>query len=166
MKRFTSIIALLLMVMGNAFAQKGTFDKIMPELLEEINGSRKSDDTYRIIIIMNEQLDSQKLTRHAQNLSKTQQREYIFNELRSTSERSQKEVLKDLQQGQKAALVDDIKSFWIINGISCSTTKEMVHAIAERPDVKYIMKDLEIHIADGEESEDIQPLVSVGGGPV
>lgn len=156
MKRFTSIIALLLMVMGNAFAQKGTFDKIMPELLEEINGSRKSDDTYRIIIIMNEQLDSQKLTRHAQNLSKTQQREYIFNELRSTSERSQKEVLKDLQQGQKAALVDDIKSFWIINGISCSTTKEMVHAIAERPDVKYIMKDLEIHIADGEESEDIQ----------
>lgn len=155
MKKFTIITALLLMVIGTTFAQKGTFNKITSDLREEMNQSRDAQAMFRVIIIMNEQLDAQKSARQMQYLGKEQQRDLVVNELQLISQRSQKDVLKDLQQGQRAALVDDVRTFWIINAVGCSMTRDMVEAVSERPDVKYVMKDLETHLSDAEESEKV-----------
>jgi subtilisin family serine protease len=156
MKRFTLIVALVLMVSMHGLAQNYGFNKIAPDLLEEINGSSKSSEMFQTIIVLNEQFDAMKTTWQMHNLNKAQQREMVIGELQQISSNGQKELLDELQQGQKATLVDGIQSFWIINAISCSMKKDMVFAIAERPDVKYIVKDAEIYIADGEVSENIQ----------
>jgi subtilisin family serine protease len=150
------IAALLLMVAMPGIAQQFEYEKIAPDLLAEINASSKSGEMFQTIIVMNEQFDAQKSTRQTQQLNKTQQRAFVMNELQTISSKGQKEVLADLQQGQKVALVEDIRSFWIVNAIGCSMTKDMVFAIADRPDVKFVMKDTEIHIADGEVSKEIQ----------
>ena len=147
------IVALLLMVAMPMMAQRSAFNKVTPELQKEMN--QGFEETFRVIIIMNEQFDTQKSTRQLQHLNKAQQREYVVNELQRVSQNGQKDVLKDLEQGQKASMVNDIKSFWIINAISAEMTEDMVWAIADRPDVKYVMKDVEIYIADGEENKTV-----------
>lgn len=149
-------MALLLTLTMQGLSQGFNYNKITPDLLEEINGSTKSGEMFQTIIFLNEQFDAQKLTRQMQHFSKVQQREYVMNELQQVSRIGQTAILKDLHQGQKAELVEDIQSFWIINAISCSMTKDMVYAIAERPDVKFVMKDYEIHVADCEISENDQ----------
>ena len=149
-------MALSLTLTMQGLSQGFNYNKITPDLLEEINGSTKSGEMFQTIIFLNEQFDAQKLTRQMQHFSKVQQREYVMNELQQVSRIGQTAILKDLHQGQKAELVEDIQSFWIINAISCSMTKDMVYAIAERPDVKFVMKDYEIHVADCEISENDQ----------
>ena len=153
MKRFTMIMALVLMVSMQVLSQDMNCSKITPDLLEEINGSKKSGEMFKTIVFLNDQFDSQKLARQTQHLSKVQQRKYVMSELQQVSRMGQSAILKDLDQGLKANLVEDIRSFWIINAISCSMTKDMVYAIADRPDVRYVMKDFEIYVADGEASE-------------
>ena len=149
-------MALSLTLTMQGLSQGFNYNKITPDLLEEINGSTKSGEMFQTIVFLYEQFDAQKLTRQMQHFSKVQQREYVMNELQQVSRIGQTAILKDLHQGQKAELVEDIQSFWIINAISCSMTKDMVYAIADRPDVKYVMKDYEIHVADCEISENNQ----------
>ncbi len=149
-------MALSLTLTMQGLSQGFNYNKITPDLLEEINGSTKSGEMFQAIVFLNEQFDAQKLTRQMQHFSKVQQREYVMNELQQVSRIGQTAILKDLHQGQKAELVEDIQSFWIINAISCSMTKDMVYAIADRPDVKYVMKDYEIHVADCEVSKNNQ----------
>ncbi len=130
-------------------APNGT--KITADLQHEMEN--RPDEKVKVIIVMNEQFDSQKTMQQVQHLGKQQRRDFVVNELHQVSERSQIDVLRDLQQGQKATLVDDIQSYWIINAISCSMTRDMVEAVAKRPDVKYVMKNLVIYVIDGEGEE-------------
>lgn len=155
MKKTSLILGLLLAVIGNLSAQIVSHNKITPDLLKEVNVSVSSNEMFQVIIIMDEQLDAQKLEWQTRGLNKSDRKAIVTNELRSIAEQSQKKVLIDLQQGQKATMVDNIKTFWIINGICCSMTKDMVFAMANRPDVKYIMKDLDTYLVDGEDSEEV-----------
>ena len=152
-KTLLVLMVLMLSVAGNGFAQKNAFNKITPDLQEEMSLNAKG--MFDIIIIMDEQFDAQKSSRQLQQLGKEAQRTFVVEELQQIAQRGQKSVLTDLQQGQKSSLVANIKSFWIINAVSCSMTKDMVWAIADRPDVKYVMKSLTIHLIDGEDSEEV-----------
>ncbi len=107
-------MALSLTLTMQGLSQGFNYNKITPDLLEEINGSTKSGEMFQTIIFLNEQFDAQKLTRQMQHFSKVQQREYVMNELQQVSRIGQTAILKDLHQGQKAELVEDIQSFWII----------------------------------------------------
>ena len=130
--------------------------KISPELQEVMEENKATNEMFRVVIVMNYQFDASKNAAVTKHLSKGQQREFVTNALQQLSEQGQKALLKELGDGQKARLVDDIRSFWIFNGICCSATKEMIIAIAERPDVKYVTTDMEIRIPDGE--DDTAPL--------
>ncbi len=134
------------------FAQQ-SFNKITPDLEEEMALNAK--EMFDVIIVMNEQFDAQKANRQMQYLDKEQQRAFVMDELQQVAQNSQKAMLADLQQGQKAALVDNVKTFWLINAVSCAMTKDMVMAVAERPDVRYVMKNLTIHVIDGEDGEEL-----------
>lgn len=156
MKKISVILGLILVFFTSTFAQ----NKITPDLLEMMEQGKGTNDKFQVIIIMNDQLDAQKVSRNTQYLDKKQQREVVVNELQRLSSHGQIELMKDLDQGQKASLVEDVKTFWIINAVSCSATADVVRAIAERPDVMYVMKDLEIHAIDGEDANTIQSRTS------
>ena len=155
MKRLIIFAILLAMALhGRLIAQENWYPKISVDLQEDLDNKTSQDEMFRIVIMMRDQFDPQQLTRQIGHLDKAQKREYVVNELQRLSKTGQQELLKELQQGQKGSLVDNIKTFWIFNGICCSATKDMVQAIAERPDVAYVTKEQEIFLTDGEEDTD------------
>ena len=155
MRKPTIIMAILLAFTSIGFAQRSTFNKIAPDLREEMDKSRSSNDKFGTLIIMEEQFDIQQHTRQLQYLGKAQQREAVTTELQQLSQRSQTEVMAYLRQGQRSAIVSDIKPLWIINAIACSMTRDMIEAIAERREVKCILTDMEIRIIDGDVNETV-----------
>ena len=160
MRKTILVLVLTLLFVGSLSAQKASFQKFTPDLVEEMDQSSKADEQFRVIIVMAEQLDALSTNQKTQYLSKEQQREIVVNDLMQLSRNGQAEIMKDLNQGQKANLVGNVKSFWIVNAIGCSATKDMVYSIADRPDVRYVMKDLEIHAIDDEDAEPIQDRTS------
>lgn len=152
MKRFFFIAVMTLLVFPFRLTAQG-YQKISADLQEALNQDAE-DTLYPIVILMRDQYDAKSMSRQTQYLDKTQKRELMVKELQRISQIGQKSLLNDLQQGQRANIVDKIKSFWIFNGIYCSTTKGMILAIAERPDVAYIMKEGFFHIPDGETDDE------------
>ncbi len=137
------------------FAQNNAYDKISPDLRATLEQSNAPQDLFRIVVVMNEQYDAQAMKQQTRGLDKAQRREFVVNELQRISDEGQRGLMKELQQGQKARLVDNIQSFWIFNGLCCSATKAMVHAIAERPDVAYVTKEDYIQVPEDEDVEEI-----------
>lgn len=160
MRKTSIVLVLTLLFISSLSAQKASIHKITPDLVQEMDQSVKADERFQVIIVMTEQLDALSTNQKTQYLSKEQQRKVVENDLKQLSRNGQAEILKDLDQGQKAELVGDIQSFWIVNAISCSATKDMVYSLANRSDVKYVMKDLEIHAIDDEDAEPIQNRTS------
>ena len=151
MKKTKVLLALLLTIGANlVFAQNNITHKISYDLRSTMEHSASSLDMFRIVVLMDEQFDAHTMTKQVKGFNKAQKRAFVIDELQRISKDGQKGLLKDLQDGQKAHLVDDIQSFWIFNGICCSATKEMVYAIAERPDVHYVMEEGYNQIPDGE----------------
>lgn len=155
MRKTILVLVLTLLFIGSLSAQRASFQKITPDLVQEMERSNDADERFQVIIVMAEQLDATNTNQKTQYLNKEQQREVVVNDLMQLSKNGQAEIMKDLNQGQKANLVGNVKSFWIINAIGCSATKDMVYSIADRPDVRYVMKDLEVHAIDDEDAEPI-----------
>jgi subtilisin family serine protease len=155
MKRLFFIAIMALMAFPCRLTAQGYgIQKISADLQE--TWSQDAEDTmYPVVILMREQFDAKNMTRQMQHLNKAQKRELVVKELQRISQNGQKSLLNDLQQGQRAHIVDNIKSFWIFNGICCTTTKEMILAIAERPDVGFVMKEQNNHIPDGDSFEEV-----------
>ena len=158
MKRILCLVSVLLLLgAGTLFAQRGATGKIAADLIEEINGIQSADELMRVIIVMNEQYDAQEAMRQTRYLDRTQKRNFVVGELQRLSAATQTGVLKDLDQGAKAQLVSDIRPLWIFNAVCCSMNRDMVYAIAERPDVKYVSADRKVRIPDGENKRDPLP---------
>ncbi len=155
-KTFTFFIVLFL-CLGDSYlnAQNYWPSKISPELTGKMEQIVDPDSMFRIVIVMNEQYDAKKNNRQTLYLNKEQKRAFVIDELQQLSKRGQKDLLNDLQQGQRAHLIGDIKSFWIFNGISCTATKEMIHAIAERPDVGLVTNEQYNSIPEGEYTQEM-----------
>ena len=145
-------LAVLTAIAFQLTAQDFGSHKIATDLQEEWSKS-SVDEMFHIVILMRRQFDAQEMTKQTQHMGKPQKREHVVNELQRIAKEEQKAVLEELQQGQKGGVIKDIHSFWIFNGICCTATKDMVLAIAERPDVAFVAKDHIIHVADGESEE-------------
>ena len=156
MKRVLPILVLLLMcASGVLYSKPGVPGKITADLTERINKSSNSDELIPVIIVMNDQYDATKNVRQTQFLDKSQRRAFVINELKRIADDGQVAIVNELQQGQRSSIVSDIHQLWIINGICCSMTKDMIYAIANRSDIGYIMSDVEVCIPDGEDDEEV-----------
>ena len=132
---------MLLAVTSFSFAQRSPADRITPALRAELEKRTGADEQFRIIIGMAEKYDQAKLSKQVETMKSEQRREFVINELSRFSAATQADLLKTLNEGQKANIVKDVKSFWIFNGVSCITTREMIYALSERPDIAYIESD-------------------------
>lgn len=138
MRRLVLFAVLLLFGLG-ATAQNTS--KLTEEMQKQLNERTASDEQFRIIIVMADQYDQAKMTRSTQLMDMDQRRAYVINELKSFSSASQADLLKTLEDGSKANLVTKVDPFWIFNGVSCITNREMIYALSERPDIAYIESD-------------------------
>ena len=139
---------------GTLFAQRGVTGKITADLMEEINGAQGSNELMRVIIVMSEQYDAQESMRQTRYFDRAQKRDFVVEELQRLSAATQTGVLNELKQAEKVAMVENVRPLWIINAVCCSMNRDMVYAISERPDVKYISTDMVVSIPDGEDSSE------------
>ena len=141
MKRFTLVLAMVIAFTGFTFAQKTTFDKITPELQAQLDNRQDADELFRIIIVMADEYDQNQMSRQIQYMDKAERRAFVIDELQRFAEASQYDLMALLGEGVKAGIVKELNPFWIFNGVSCITNREMIASLAKRNDIDYIESD-------------------------
>ena len=134
-------MALVLAMAGFTYAQKSALNKITPELQAELDKRPNADEMFRIIIVMADEYDQNQMSRQIQFLGKTERRAYVIEELQRFSKASQYDLMQLLTEGAKANTVTDVNPFWIFNGISCLTNREMIATLSQRKDIDCIESD-------------------------
>ena len=151
MKRSALILALVLVIVMPTIAQRNALNKISPELREEM--SRKdSHDNYSIIIVMSDQYNQFQLSKQVQYLGKSERRSFVIQELQNFSKANQHDLLLLCNEAAKTNIVKDVKSFWLFNGISCTTNREMIEYLSQRNDIAFIDLDSIVMLPEDEES--------------
>ena len=120
MKRIIYCFVITLLFGSYCFAQNNVID---PELQGFINVS--SDEMISVNIIFKAQIDRNELNAKANHLKNKQiRREFVINELKLFSEKSQQEVLSIINSEKRNGKVSDITTHWLSNSITCTTTKD------------------------------------------
>lgn len=159
MKRFTMIVALVLSICSFSFAQRSTFSKITPDLQEELDKQLSTDKTFSVIITMTDEYDQAQMAHEIQYMKSEERRSYVVDELKRFSKASQSDLLQLLNEGVRSEIVKDVKSFWLFNGISCTTTREMIEALSQRKDIAVIDLDRVVMLPDNEKATEVTEAI-------
>ena len=159
MKRFTMIVALVLSICSFSFAQRSTFSKITPDLQEELDKQPSTDKTFSVIITMTDEYDQAQMAHEIQYMKSEEHRSYVVDELKRFSKASQSDLLQLLNEGVKSEIVKDVKSFWLFNGISCTTTREMIEALSQRKDIAVIDLDRVVMLPNDEKATEVTEAI-------
>ena len=93
----------------------------------------------QVIVVMAEQCDAVGMARSTQFMNKTQRRQFVTDECQAFCQASQQEVLGLLNSLNGD--VQDIRPFWLFNGIACKATEEAIQQLETRRDVAYVYRD-------------------------
>ncbi|MDG5473224.1 S8 family serine peptidase [Jeotgalibacillus sp. ET6] len=115
---------------------------------KKLNQLYQEDEMVTFLVRMKEQVDTASIAKEADKAavkskltpSKAQltKRSLIVNELRSTAKVSQERVLDLLQKQESKGNAKDIQSFYIVNGLAVTASKEVMEKIALLPEVASI----------------------------
>ena len=153
------IVALVLSICSFSFAQRSTFSKITPDLQEELDKQPSTDKTFSVIITMTDEYDQAQMAHEIQYMKSEERRSYVVDELKRFSKASQSDLLQLLNEGVRSEIVKDVKSFWLFNGISCTTTREMIEALSQRKDIAVIDLDRVVMLPDNEKATEVTEAI-------
>lgn len=128
-----------------AVSSKTTKAKISSRLMKQF----QQDDQVTFLIKMKEQTNTQKVAKEAVSKAEKQKltaaktqytkRSAVVSELRATSEKTQEALLTYLQKEQKKKQVKEIHSYYIVNGLAVTGTKEVMEKVAAFPEVDQVL---------------------------
>lgn len=128
-----------------AVSSKTTKAKISSRLMKQF----QQDDQVTFLIKMKEQTNTQKVAKEAVSKAKKQKltaaktqytkRSAVVSELRATSEETQQALLTYLQKEKKKKQVKEIHSYYIVNGLAVTGTKEVMEKVAAFPEVDQVL---------------------------
>lgn len=113
--------------------------KIEPQLLREITEGGRAI----FIVYLRDQAD---LSSAAGMKVLAERRLAVVNTLRSTAERSQRDILALLSKREQAGHASDIISFWVFNGLAVTGDGQLLAEIAQRDDVARIRANHVLHL--------------------
>lgn len=126
---------------GNGLAKEKISDRLLTDF--------KEADKVTFLVKFREKADAQQVaeqarkTAEAKNLSaqntKLVQRSAVVSELKATSIDSQASVIKFLEQEQKNGNVEEFDSYYVVNGMAVTATKEIAEKIALFSEVEKIL---------------------------
>lgn len=153
----------LVMFCNVGFSQN--LDVIEKELQEVLN--QKNDELVSVSIVLKSQINSAKLhSRAEKHLDKSARREFVIDELKEFSLKTQADVLSYLQAEEKNGKVSGISSLWIVNAISCDASKDVIYKLSSHPDVEIIGYNKEMQLISPEQMKEIKSESNVkAGGP-
>jgi len=106
--------------------------------LDEIIAKTRGDAQIEVMIVFDEQSNEDYLRNLVADLPRREQRYPVVNYLKELSARTQSPLLDYLNLQTRSNKVSEIKSFWIINAVSCKATTEVINEIANRENVSLI----------------------------
>ncbi|WP_285855775.1 S8 family peptidase [Bacillus pumilus] len=128
-----------------AVSSKTTKAKISSRLMKQF----QQDDQVTFLIKMKEQTNTKKVAKEAMSKAKKQKltaaktqytkRSAVVSELRATSEETQQALLTYLQKEKKKKQVKEIHSYYIVNGLAVTGTKEVMEKVAAFPEVDQVL---------------------------
>ncbi|RST67665.1 peptidase S8 [Bacillus pumilus] len=128
-----------------AVSSKITKAKISSRLMKQF----QQDDQVTFLIKMKEQTNTQKVAKEAVSKAEKQKltaaktqytkRSAVVSELRATSEKTQEALLTYLQKEHKKKQVKEIHSYYIVNGLAVTGTKEVMEKVAAFPEVDQVL---------------------------
>ena len=108
-------------------------DKVAPALLDALNAA--SDSVATFFVYLEEPADLSA----AYAIQDWKARgEYVYHALREMAQRSQKDLLADLQRQQSTGAITEYRPFFILNAAAVTGGRSAVDALAARPDVTYL----------------------------
>ena len=133
-------------------------NKVSSELLSTF----KKEDKVSFLIKLKQQVDTAAVAKKADEVTTSknltaaeaeiQKRSTIVSELRSTATQSQYNVMEYLNKQVEAGNAKDLQSFYIVNGIAVTATKDVMEQVALMEEVELISLDETVHL--------VQPSVS------
>ena len=128
-----------------AVSSKTTKAKISSRLKKQF----QKEDKVTFVVNMKEQTNAQKVAKEAVSKAKKQKltaaktqytkRSAVVSELRATSDETQQALLAYLQKEKKNKQVKDIHSYYIVNGLAVTATKEVMEKVASFPEVAQVL---------------------------
>lgn len=143
---------------------------IKGKLSEKVRKSFKDQDMVSFLVKFKEKADTEKAVKKMQQRSSKQkmgqanelflQRSAVVSELKRTAKKEQHKVISYLQQEEKKGNAATIKSFFIVNGVAVTATKDVAETIASFPEVELILPNEKIKLPETEtklltESDDL-----------
>ncbi len=151
----------LLLFCNVGFSQN--LNAIEQELQEVLN--KKSDDMIDISIILKSQINTKELeSKAAKADNKSHKREIVVSELKKFAAKGQADVMAILQAEEASGNVKDINALWIVNAISCKTTRDVIYQLSTHPDIKVISYNNEVQIISEQEMKEMAEATR-GGYP-
>ena len=148
---------------------------IDPELQAEMD-RRGTDEKIKVVILLSEQTDAMALLREAESfVTKQEQRQFVIENLKRQAESSQYELISLLDEMESNNMVEDIQSFWLVNGISCKANKLAINNLTQRRNIltiyhcveaQWIFEEEAMPTPKGDDPEITQNLLQVNAPQV
>lgn len=125
----------------------------------------QQDKVVDVLIKLTEQVDVDQVAHEAKQQLSSQATPYqqkmearfaVVDALQSTAQETQKPLLKLLDSYEEKGLASDIQSFFIVNMIKASVSREVVDELAQRSDVAKIMLDEEVYLVEPAVDQSLQ----------
>lgn len=162
MKKILWCLLTLVLFCNNGFSQN--LNVIEKELQEVLN--QKNDELVSVSIVFKSQINSAKLKAKAEKkLDKSTRKEFVIDELKEFSSKSQADVLSFLKAEEKGGKVSDINSLWIVNMISCDASRDVIYKLSSHPDIKMLSYNKEVQLLEREaEMAEVDDVQETRGG--
>jgi bacillopeptidase F len=144
-------------------AKKAALEGGKSKVSEKLNEQFSKKDKVTFLIKFKEQVDTTEVAKKAAKEAKTQKlsanqtklmkRSTVVSSLRAKALETQQHTKNYLEKQQKAGKAADIQSFYVVNGMAVTATKEVMEEIAAFPEVEKVLPN--------ETRQLIQPVSSV-----
>ncbi|OLP66538.1 Bacillopeptidase F precursor [Bacillus pumilus] len=155
-----------------AVSPKTTKAKISTRLMKQF----QQEDKVTFLVKMKKQTNTQKVAKEAVSKAKKKKltaahmqytkRSAVVSELRATAKDTQQALLTYLQKEKKKKRVKDIHSYYIVNGLAVTGTKEVMEKVAAFPEVAQVLPNETRHIhrpVDLKQSDQKKQMKAVNG---
>lgn len=137
-------------------------EKISPKLAKQF----ESDEFVTYLVKMAEQADVEAASQKARQISITKgdtpsstklaMRNAVVNTLRETASRTQAGLVKYLEKMKKEGSVKEYKSFFIVNAMAITSTKEVMEQIAKKSEVYKILPNEERFLDEVKKTKEVE----------
>ncbi len=142
-------LALLFLLLGLVGAAAAT--TFTPDLTAKLNTSPPAGGLIRVLITMEEQVNSDYLFAATAGMNKQAKRQFVVDQLNQLAEATQAGVKAYLESWEPSGDVKHLQSVSIVNLVHCLATPEVIRGLMNYPEIDEVAYDPERYMLDGEQ---------------